>query len=180
MFLLRKYIIIPLLVLAFSTTLVACSSGIPKEALQLSGDSLELRELQTRTFDTNDEKKILVGAAGVLQDLGYSIDESETALGVIVGSKDADATDAWQVTGAVFVALLGGGATPIDESQKIRASLISKPFGESKTKLRVTIQRTVWRSDGTISTREAITDPEIYKEFFTRLSKSVFLNAQEI
>lgn len=160
--------------------LLGCNQTIPKSALQLSSESFELRQLQTRSFDTTDEKKILTSGAGVLQDLGFNIDESETSLGVIVGSKDRDATEAGQVAAAVFVALLGGGAMPIDKDQKIRASLITRPSGKNKTNLRITLQRIVWNTQGQVSKTESIEEPEIYQEFFGKLSKAVFLEASEI
>jgi hypothetical protein len=155
-------------------SLTACQQTIPKEALQLSQESFELRQLQTRSFSTTNEKKLLIAGAGVLQDLGYNIDESETGLGVIVGSKDRDATEAGQV------AALGGGSMPIDKNQKIRASLITRPAGKGKTNLRVTLQRIVWNTQGQVSKVQSIEEPEIYQDFFDKLSKAVFLNANEI
>jgi hypothetical protein len=50
-------------------SLTACQQTIPKEALQLSQESFELRQLQTRSFSTTNEKKLLIAGAGVLQDL---------------------------------------------------------------------------------------------------------------
>jgi len=168
------------LIILTATSLVACVQTIPKEALQLTNESFELRQLQTRSFDTSSEKKLLTAGAGVLQDLGYNIDESEMDLGVIVGSKDRDATEAGQVVGAILIAALGGGTVPIDKDQKIRASLITHPSGKKTTKLRVTFQRIVWNTQGQVSKTESIEDPKIYQEFFDKLSKAVFLEANEI
>ena len=159
--------------------LVACG-GIPKDALQFNIDTLADRQLQTRKFDIKDEKALILAGAGVLQDMGYAIDESETKLGVVVGSKNRDATSGAQVAGAVVLALLGGGSTPIDKTQLIRASLITRTSDSGSILLRVTIQRTVWNTQNEITKIEAIKDPEIYKEFFEKLSKSAFLEAQEI
>jgi len=160
--------------------LSACAQGIPPEALQWNEQSMEMRQLQTRKFDTTDEKKLLTSAAGVLQDLGFGIDESETRLGVIVGSKDRDATEAGQVAAMILVAALGGGAMPIDDKQKIRASVVTHKANSKQTNLRITFQRVVWNTQGQISKTESIEDDEIYQEFFQKLSKSVFLEAQDI
>jgi len=159
--------------------LPACNQTLPKEALELSKDSFSLRQLQTRSFETSNEKKIITAGASVLQDLGFNIDESETSLGVIVGSKDRDATESGQVAAAVVIALLGGGSTPIDKDQKIRASIVTKPLGK-KISLRITLQRVVWNTNGIISKTESINDPEIYRDFFNKLSKAVFLEANQI
>ncbi len=169
-----------ILVLLTSCVLAGCAQTIPKEALQLRKESFELRQLQTRSFETSNEKELLISGASVLQDLGYSIDESETGLGVIVGSKDRDATEAGQIAAAIFIAALGGGSVPIDSHQKIRVSVITHPAGKKTTKLRVTFQRIVWNTRGQVSKTQSIEDPKIYQEFFHKLSKAVFLDAHEI
>jgi hypothetical protein len=74
--------------LALSACLLAgCTTRVPKEALSLSPQSIKTRQLQTRYFDTNDEKNIISSCNAVLQDLGFNLDESETDLGVLVASK---------------------------------------------------------------------------------------------
>ena len=160
--------------------LASCNQTIPKSALQLSSESFELRQLQTRSFDTTNEKKLLTSGAGVLQDLGFNIDESETSLGVIVGSKDRDAQEAGQIVGSIAMAVLLGVYVPTDKDQKIRASLITRPSSKGKTNLRITLQRVVWNTQGQISKTQSIEDPEIYQDFFSKLSKAVFLEANEI
>jgi hypothetical protein len=67
-----------------------CNQTIPKEALRLSPESLSDRQMQTRKFDTKDEKFLLSASAAVMQDLGFTISESETKLGVIVAKKNRD------------------------------------------------------------------------------------------
>lgn len=158
--------------------LVSCG-GIPRSALQISEASLETRQLQTRAFDTSDEQKLLIAAASLLQDEGYQIDESEVPLGLIVASKERDATDGGQVAGAIFVALFTGVATAIDDEQRIRVSIITTRNGP-QTSLRATFQRIVWNNRGQISKLEMITDKDMYAKFFARLSKAVFLEANEI
>ena len=169
-------------VLVATLGLAACEDTIPKEALQLTKESLEERQAQTRRFDTGDEAELLSASAAVLQDLGFTLDESETKLGLIVASKDRDATETGQVVGAIIVALLTGAVMPIDETQKIRVSLITRPIGENATRtaVRITFQRIVWNTQGKISKLEPLTDPKLYQEFFAKLSKSVFLEAHEI
>ena len=239
-----------IVLLALLVSLSGCAQRIPKDALQLSPESLATRQIQTRTFETSDYSAMLGAAAAVYQDLGFSVDEAEIKLGVIVGSKQRDATSGGQVVGAILVAALTGAATHIDSTQVIRASLVirelegsaNKPTArpvtlssekiasikarvtqavseglktsfpqdvskqvaekigtstastlteelsrllsvktsEGKSAVRVTFQRVIFNTAGQVTKREQITDPEIYKEFYAKLSQAVFLEAHEI
>jgi hypothetical protein len=158
-----------------------CATTIPPEALQWNKETLKQRQLQTRKFDTQKEGDMLSSCAALLQDLGFSLDESETELGMLLGSKERDATDAGQVAAMIVIALLGGGAVPIDSVQKMRASIITHLNEDGSSMLvRVTFQRVVWNTSGQVTTSESMNDPEIYQEFFSKLSKAVFLEAHEI
>lgn len=175
------------LALAGLLPLAGCAERIPKEALQLSPESLALRQLQTRRFDTKDESALLTAGMGVLQDLGFTLEASETQLGVIVASKDRSAVEAGQVAFSIFMAALaaaaghGGATVPWDEKQKIRASLVTAPRGADKasTAVRITFQRVVWNTQGKVTKTEPLDEPRFYQEFFERLSKAVFLEAHE-
>ena len=46
-----------LIFLSLFLMLPACNQTLPKEALELSKDSFSLRQLQTRSFETSNEKK---------------------------------------------------------------------------------------------------------------------------
>ena len=176
----RQSLIVVVLMTMFA--LVSCDT-IPKDALKLTPESLERRSLQTRKYEGISEVDILAASAGVIQDLGFIIDESEAGLGVIVGSKERDATEAGQVAAAVMVALLGGGAMPIDKNQKLRISLVVRPAPKSNGRnhfVRVTFQRTVWNTENQIARIESLDKPEMYQEFFDRLSKAVFLEGHKI
>jgi hypothetical protein len=178
----RKFGRATALFLVPAVVLIGCDAKIPKEALELTPESLKLRQLQTRRFDSKDEKALLSAGAGVLQDLGFTLDNSETRMGVIVASKDRSAVETGQVIGSIFVALLTGVPLPWDKEQKIRASLVSRPAGTDteSTLVRVTFQRIVWNTEGKISKTEPLNEPEFYQEFFEKLSKAVFLDAHEL
>ncbi|AGG33855.1 hypothetical protein ICN42_10845 [Polynucleobacter sp. 71A-WALBACH] len=186
--------------------LVGCAQPIPPEALQFSPDTLANRQLQSRKYDIKSEKELLSASNNVLQDMGFNLDESNMPLGVIVASKNRDATDGGQIAGAILMAALFGVQTNYDKEQKIRASLVTKPAStnnpikvdvttksgkqvkfdqpvEATTSgfvVRVTFQRLVWNQKGVLSKIEGINDQEIYREFFDKLSKSIFLQAQNV
>ena len=173
----------------------------PENAMELSPDSLKLRQLQTRRVEGIDEKALLAASVGVLQDLGFNIDETETQLGVIVASKKRSAIDTADIisssleTLAIDLALSlvfgdhysSDGEISIDVTQKIRISIVTRPALDSSGQprkdaqvIRVTIQRLVWDDEGTLVHAESIEDPKVYQKFFDRLSKSIFLELQAI
>lgn len=162
-------------------SIVGCAQ-IPKDAFLLSPTSLQDRKMQSRMFETKNEVELLSAGIGVLQDMGYSIDETEKSVGVVTSSKNVDATDGGQVAAAIFVALLGGGAMPIDKEQKINVSFITLPSRTEKNQhiARITFQRIIWNTQGKITRAETLKDEALYVDFFDKLSKSVFLEAHKI
>jgi hypothetical protein len=175
----KQILILSLVIFLFLT---GCQSGIPKDALTLTPEILAQRQIQTKKYETTEESRILAASAALLQDMGFNIDESETKLGLISSSKMRDATSAAQVAGAVVLAVLTGVSQSVDKEQKMRAAIVTRPVGEGEKYItvRVIFQRTVWNTRGQVTTSESLTDPEIYQEFFDKLSKSIFLEAQEL
>jgi hypothetical protein len=176
-------------ILALVLVLAACQQNtVEREtsALTLSPQSMAQRQAQQRRFDTRDEAFILNAAAGVMQDLGFTIEETSAKAGLLIGSKDRDAVEAQQVAGQMILVLLAAAAgipaAPIyDTVQKIRISVATRPSADkSGTIARVTFQRVVWNNAAHVSKLETIDDVQIYREFFERLSKSAFLEAHEI
>lgn len=179
---------LPLLLLMLPA-LAACPQGNAmqeqKAALTLSSESMALRQAQTRRFDTSDEKLLLAASSGVLQDLGFTLEESSAGSGLIVASKSRDAVESGQVAGqlvlAALITAMGGRADPVwERDQRIRISVATRQASAKATTVRVTFQRVIWNTKNQISRVESIEDPTIYQEFFDKLSQSVFLDANEI
>lgn len=247
-------------VLLALAALAGCVSHtqVSRSMLTLAPESMQMRQLQTKRYDTNDEKMVLSASASVLQDLGFQLDESTPDLGIIVGSKTRDATNHGQVFLMALLAGLagpGGKMGPVDKEQTIRVSLVTAPMarpvearqgakgadrltpekisaacdrmsarlqkgfeeelarvlpvadaklaGKSltaqtvksmsddltqrmkqqdfgATRVRVTFQRVVINTHGQATLMEALTTPQLYREFYEKLSKSVFLEANDI
>lgn len=159
---------------------LGCVNERAREALTIQPGAIELRRLQTRRFETQDEHQLLSASLDVLQDLGFEVDESEPDLGLIVASKNRDASSTGEMLAAFIVGAAGDTEVTYDVEQKIRASVVTKPVGKGGTTVRVTFQRMVWNNQGAISGNESIEEPVLYQEFFNKLSKSVFLAAREI
>ncbi len=186
--------------LAALTLLSACAK--PNTAallLQLSPESPAHKANQTRRFETANETELLSASAAVLQDLGFQVSESVRELGFLRAAKERSAREYGQEIARFFIALLsaagsGSGSNtlmiiPVDLQQQVNASLVTRPLGPERHEVRVLFYRLVWKSGGTSGDQnippgeqrmEMIRDPEIYRQFFTRLSKAVFLEAHKI
>jgi hypothetical protein len=151
-----------------------------REALTLQPEALEQRRIQTRRFETTNEHELLTASLEVLQDLGFAVDETEPELGLIVASKNRDASSTGEMIGAFFIGAASDSEVTYNVEQRIRASVVTKGLGKSGTSVRVTFQRIVWNNLGEISANESLEEPKLYQEFFAKLSKSVFLTAFDI
>lgn len=175
------------LTILFTVLVVAgCAMEPPRDLFVLTPQMLEQRQLETRRYEGLNEEEILVACSNVLQDMGYTLENSETKLGVLTSSKTRDATNGAEIAANVLLILLGAGPAPMSKDQTIRVSLVVKPVldnnGQPLPKnhtVRITFQRIVTLTNG--GTREeTLRDPELYTGFHDKLSKSVFLEAQKI
>ncbi|MDW7642344.1 MAG: hypothetical protein SCH10_01225 [Nitrosomonadaceae bacterium] len=165
--------------------LVGCVT-IPPNIFVATPQLLQQRQLETRRYDGITEVDLITAGANVLQDLGFNLENSETKLGVITASKQRDATHGGEIAAAIFFAVLTGAVMPTSKDQTIRVALVIRPVTDSngsamtdKYFVRATFQRVVRRTDNSVSS-ETLNDPQLYQDFFEKVSKSVFLEAQKI
>lgn len=148
--------------------------------------AVDLRNLQTRRFDTLDELKLISAATQTLQDLGFIVSESQVDVGVLVGSKMRNAEEAGQISGQIVLtialALLGTHHNPVwDKEQNITVTIVTTPVENSKqVALRASFDRQLTNNHGHLWRAEVLLDPKMYQEFFDRLSQGVFLEAHTI
>jgi hypothetical protein len=98
---------------------------------------------------------MMQAALGALQDLGFTVEETQPEHGVVVGSK---------LSGA-----------------RIRGQVVLRPAAERRAiVVRATFQRIVPRPGAMLAMGEVLDEPELYQGFFERLAQSAFLTAHEI
>lgn len=171
-----------LVVTAIGISLSGCHQTVQQEtnALILTNEDLAQRAVETRRFDVGNEALILSASAGVLQDLGFSIDNASAGTGLLMGSKSRDAVETRQVALAVFAAAAGAPLS-IERNQRIRISIITRPtLDHHAVFVRATVQRVIFNDLGQVSRAVSVTDSGIYQKFFDKLSESVFLQAHAI
>lgn len=153
---------------------VGCNR-VPDDLMRPSGATLQVRETQSRTFDSNSDKKLMRASIAVLQDMGYVVKESSAEYGVVTATKEASAVSAGQVVASIALAALTGVVTPIDQTQYISVTMVvlDRPF-DQKVSARTTFQRVVERTDKT-QYAQTITDKDVYCDFYNKLDKALFL-----
>ncbi len=75
-----------ILVVAMAVTLSACQT-VDQSVVLSTKSALELRNAQSRIFETDDQNKVYRSVIAVMQDLGYSINTVEPEAGVVTGNK---------------------------------------------------------------------------------------------
>lgn len=171
----------------FFLTVVILVSGCSvsqKNLYTLSNDYLERRNVETRMFETQDEASLLTACMQVLQDLGYSIKESDIKLGMLTADKNRDVnskTGKAALKALSVVSMLSNGTdTTYEDIQKFYVNIVTTPTKEKTIKVRVLFTRRSWDNHGNVYSVEKITDKQTYQEFFDKLSQSIFLTANGI
>ncbi len=166
-----------------------CTATIPNKALRLPESTLDIRSIQTRTFEAPSETAILAATIATLQDMEYNIERIEKPLGVITASKISDADSAGEKTGLfildLFCAATGGGGcdamSSAKDEQQITLTMVVLPSlarsGEYVT--RITIQRVIFDKAERIKVLERIDDAETYQQIFENLSKAIYIQVSE-
>ena len=172
-----------ILFLAFMI-MAGCGGGASLEAFVPTEETLQKRVLTTRQIDCIAEADLLSASAGVLQDLGFNVEEIETGLGLISGTKKTES----KLPGVTWFVNLPGFRRA-DGPKEFRASVVVRPGNDTKDNtqyVRVTFHQKVWAKAVPDDDEEnpfiqnSIDDPELYGEFFELLSKSVFLEGQKL
>lgn len=105
--------------------------------------NIEIRNMQTRSFDTSDKNTVLRNVVSSLQDLGFVIDKADADLGTVTATK------------------LSGYA--INMTVTVRTA-------KDKSVVRANARYNL----------KTIKDPGMYQDFYTVLSKSLFLDANDV
>jgi hypothetical protein len=136
---------------------------------------LEIRQVQSRTFDTKDQILVMKAVLNVLQDDGFIVTNANSELGLIAASKEIATEkikkpEMQQRFGlpihAHFV-LIEASVTInlIDNQTRVRANFQIKFFDDDRKKLLTVSQ---------------IMEGSYYQEFFSKVDKGIFIQKEKI
>ncbi len=165
---------LPLLLL-FALALSGCVWGTAKPPKT----QLQIREFQTRAFDTKDQKLVIKTLLNVLQDEGFTIKNADADLGFLSATKEID--------------LGGGGGESIffgwgDKSSEpsrwrklkvIDATANVSEYG-NQTRVRVSFQQKILDNLGAVMQAKQIDDEKFYQDFFSKVDKGIFIQKEKL
>jgi hypothetical protein len=80
------------MILALAVSLAACVAPPepPPDLLAPDAAQMNLRNMQTRSFDVSDRNQAIRGVIAALQDLGFIIERANEPLGLVTGARFAE------------------------------------------------------------------------------------------
>lgn len=185
----RREVCLMLCALGAGKSLAGCAGSreeMHAAALTPAASAVSQRVQQSRRFDTRDEGLLLRAVVGVLQDLGFVIEETRAEAGLVMASKDRDAVEAGQVAAQMLLVMLAAAARTqhrvvMDRNQRIRVLVVVRPTTDrASVTARATFQRVVINTDNQVSRTETLDDERLYQAFFDQLAQSAFLTAHGV
>jgi len=163
------------LMIMLSSTLIGCATQAPVA----QKTQMEIREFQTRNYDTTDFKMVMKSVMSSLQDDSYIIQQANVDLGLLTARKDVDTTDKFAAGMSAFAAALNGQANNarFEKNTIIEASANISSFGES-TRVRVNFSKKKMNNRNEVMAVEQISDQQFYQAFFSKVDKGIFIGKE--
>jgi len=134
---------------------------------------LQVREFQTRLFNTKDVRLVLKAMINVLQDEGFIIKTANIELGLLSAIKEVERDRDVMSIGSITIRDTGGFKTTITE-----CSANVSEYGD-QVKVRVNFQKKTIDVKGV---REVglVEDEKYYQSFFAKVDKSIFIEKEKL
>jgi hypothetical protein len=159
-----KQIIIIFFLISFF--LINCAS-VPK----IEKTQLQIREIQTRTYEISESKLVLKAMLNVLQDDGFIVKTAVPELGLLTATKEIDIEKESESIPAFF---FGGANARWKKNSIIEATCNVSDFRD-RCKVRVNFTQKILDNLGGIIEIRQIYDQKFYQTFFLKVDKSIYI-----
>lgn len=147
--------------------LTACSSPKPEETTVKKTQD-EIRQMQTKQFDTKNNKLVMKSVLQVLQDDNYVVRNAAMDLGFLTATLEKniqdDNADFWSK-------FQKPDAIKWPKCELIEATVSMSEYGTG-TRLRMNFQKKIIDNTGAIMSVNQITDEKFYQEFFNKVQQN--------
>lgn len=174
-----------ILAIAFCASLIICSGcgAVSATGKLFEGkrkpkakSQLEVRQMQTREYETKDNRMVMKAMLNVLQDDGFIIKQANADLGFFHGTKEVDRED---TLAKVWGTFWEGSRATWKENSIVDCTANVSDFGEN-TRVRVNFQVKVMNNKGGCEEVYQIDDSKYYQDFFSKVDKGIFIEKEEI
>lgn len=135
---------------------------------------LQIRQFQTRSFDTGDTLLVMKALLNVLQDDFFIIKNADAGLGLVTAAKEVDVDDR-----GFWKKAFSDKADRWKKNAVIECSGTVSSHG-SRTRVRVNFQVKTYDNRGAVMSVVAVQDQTFYQEFFARVDKGIFLAKEKL
>ncbi len=159
---------------------------------------LQVREFQTREFDTNDTKLVMKAVLNVLQDDGFVVKNAVIDLGLLTATKElqlsggtrssttANNSDAWEEIFNQIFRTKGrsssqrSSTTTDSRYNKFKVIEVSINVSEigKRSRVRANFLAKILDNNGVQAEVYTIDDMKFYQDFFAKVDKGIFLQRQ--
>lgn len=161
--------------LVFVALVLGCMAGCATSMPKLPQTQLQIREYQTRTYQTNDSKTVMKVILDVFQDRGYTVKNASTDLGFIQAEKQVFIENPGEAFAATFWA---GAAGRWKVTSVVEATANVSLAGTTTSRVRFSFVLKI--TDNHNVPMYVNTDPgeKSYQEFFAYVDKGLFLQSE--
>lgn len=159
--------ITPLALVLVTTSFYHCAPATPPQT------QMQIRQYQTRMYDINDSIRALKAVMNVLQDEGYIVKQANTDLGLLVATKEEP------ISGAGFSRFMMGPEATYDTNQVTECSANVTSYN-NQMRVRVNFIQKRVNNKGGVSQTVQVGNEAFYQNFFSKVSKGIFIENQNL
>lgn len=173
--------LVPGVLVAAIATLVGCAFEPPKPPRSV----FQVREIQTRTFESRDARAVQKAVLDVLQDDNYVVKNAVVDLGLISATKERALKQQGMFGFGSMVGTSGWTLNMSPEegtwpaSEVFEATVNVSQHGKN-SKVRLNVQRRVVNNRGATIESEIVEEPQFYQDFFSKVSKGLFIQKEKL
>ncbi len=137
---------------------------------------LQIRQMQTRSYEIKDPKRAIKAVLNVLQDEAFIPRQASLELGFIHAVKEVDVTDGNEA----FWAKFWEGKNARYRSNSIIDCAANVTEIANGVRLRVNFQVKILNNRGEVVSVKAIQDPAFYQYFLQKVDKGIYYEKQGV